>query len=221
MRARRRSLKFIAALVLLCLTEWVAVVGHSLVQSPAGASASSEGASSRTASRQDAPPTTRSRELITLNAVTVAEANPSISFRFGDIPAAYAKRPGLQEVAEQGLGQSLALAAGDFDEDGMPDLITGHAGPAGGVLALHRGNVESVYQVNGQVRRAEPASQVDSPSPFHLTARVFDVPVPPQLIGTGDFDSDGHQDVVIAAIGDQSLYLSIACASSSTIRLSR
>src|SRR5262245_49932433 len=37
------------------------------------------------------------------------------------------------------------LAAGDFDEDGTPDLLSGYAGGGGGVLKFQRGNVAAVY----------------------------------------------------------------------------
>src|SRR4026209_527628 len=37
----------------------------------------------------------------------------------------------------------VALASGDFDVDGFPDLVCGYAGSSGGVLTLHRGNREA------------------------------------------------------------------------------
>jgi hypothetical protein len=37
-------------------------------------------------------------------------------------------------------------------------------------------------------------------------AKVFDLPEAPEFLGTGDFDADGHLDVVIAARGSNVLY---------------
>ena len=39
--------------------------------------------------------------------------------------------------------QPTALVADDFDSDGMPDLVTGHAQGTAGVLVLQRGNPAS------------------------------------------------------------------------------
>src|SRR5688500_6811784 len=46
---------------------------------------------------------------------------------------------------EQDLARPTVLAQGDFDEDGTPDLIAGYAGPSGGILAFHRGNVDAMF----------------------------------------------------------------------------
>ena len=43
------------------------------------------------------------------------------------------------------LPRPTALAADDFDEDGVPDLVSGYTGAAGHLLTLHRGNVDAIY----------------------------------------------------------------------------
>ena len=43
-------------------------------------------------------------------------------------------------------------------------------------------------------------------APFLSPARVFEAPVEPDFIGAGDFDADGHLDVVMAARGSSQLY---------------
>lgn len=67
----------------------------------------------------------------------------------------------------------------DFDEDGTPDEVAAYAAPGGGLLVLHGS------------RRDSPAIQV---------------PVAPDLIGAGDFNADGHFDLVVAAHGGRALF---------------
>src|SRR6266581_3542353 len=42
-------------------------------------------------------------------------------------------------------GAPLSMASEDFDEDGVPDLIIGHAGPPHFSLSFYRGNEDAVY----------------------------------------------------------------------------
>jgi hypothetical protein len=62
-----------------------------------------------------------------------------------DLPTAYTGATGLAQVLKQNLAQPTALASADFDEDGVPDLVCGYVGPSGGLLTLHRGNIESLW----------------------------------------------------------------------------
>lgn len=97
-----------------------------------------------------------------------------------------------------GQARPLALASADFDEDGMPDLAAAYAVPAGGIVALHRGNVDALWP-EGRRARTAPA--------FLPDARVFRLPEAPDLLGAGDFDADGHFDLVAAHLGSRSFYL--------------
>src|SRR5205807_5377472 len=104
--------------------------------------------------------------------------------------------------------QPLALASGDFDEDGVPDLISAFAGSAGVppafFITLHRGNVDSIYP-NTHEAEARKAHGEFTDAPFLSLARIFDVSQKPVFIGAGDFDADGHVDVVIATAREQKL----------------
>ncbi len=59
--------------------------------------------------------------------------NAASSFSLCDGHALGGSRAGIAQV------QPLVLAAGDFDEDGVPDLISGFAAGKGGTLTEHRG----------------------------------------------------------------------------------
>ncbi len=91
-----------------------------------------------------------------------------------------------------------ALASADFDEDGMPDLASGYAAADGtGIVTIHRGNANALW----------PYGKAADPPAFLPDARVFALPVAPDFLGAGDFDADGHWDLVAAHAGDQALYL--------------
>jgi uncharacterized repeat protein (TIGR01451 family) len=147
----------------------------------------------------------RLSDRITVRAV--AQGDPLIRLGGGhDLITSYAGSPESRRILEQNLAQPAALASADFDEDGTSDLISGYAGDSGGVVTLHRGNVDAIYSNSpaAQRRRAEGAI---NEAPFLSPARVFELPEKPELLATGDFDADGHWDVATAARSSDSLYL--------------
>ncbi|HSS22426.1 MAG TPA: right-handed parallel beta-helix repeat-containing protein [Pyrinomonadaceae bacterium] len=99
--------------------------------------------------------------------------------------------------AQPDLANPLSIASADFDEDGTPDLVTGHSG---GALAFYRGNVDALFP-NSREAKARKAVGQFSDEPFNSEARVVEVPESPDLIETGDFNADGHKDVLISARG--------------------
>ena len=118
----------------------------------------------------------------------------------------YFGEPLPKQELEMGLAEPLALAAGDFDEDGVQDLVCGYAGARGGILALHRGNVDSIYPNSPGAKERKTRGEFTA-FPFLSPARVFELPQAVELLGTGDFDNDGHWDVVATAVGSDSLYM--------------
>jgi len=108
--------------------------------------------------------------------------------------------PGRQKQEEP-----LALAAGDFDEDGVPDLVSSYAGP-GGMLALYRGNADLRFP-NLAGPKGRQASERSPESPFLPLAQVGPLAFRPDLLAVGDFNADGHLDIMAAARGDSWLYL--------------
>ena len=131
--------------------------------------------------------------------------NPWLNLADGALLAvAYEGDEGVARALAAGEARPLALAADDFDEDGVPDLVAGYDAPPG--LALHRGNVDAVYPDAPQARQRKAAGTFDA-APFLSPARVFPLPVAPEFVGSGDFDNDGHRDVVVAAREGTSLVL--------------
>lgn len=100
--------------------------------------------------------------------------------------------------SEQATAQPLALATADFDEDGMPDVIGGYANSGVGFVSLYRGNVEAIYP-----NRKTEATGL----PFAAASQSLNLPAPPDFIITGDFNADGHADVVATARGSNALFL--------------
>ncbi len=151
------------------------------------------------------PPTMTASGKVTLQAA--GRGNPWINLRDGiDLPVTYNGAANLTHSLEKQLAQPLALAADDFDEDGVPDLVCGYADATGGILSLHRGNVDAIYP-NAPEAKQRKAEGTFTDSPFLYPALVFDVPERIDFLATGDFDADGHWDIVTAARGSDALYL--------------
>lgn len=102
--------------------------------------------------------------------------------------------------AAQGGERPLALATGDFDEDGMADLLSGYASGGAGSIRLHRGHIAAVYPNSPEARRSGAGDD-----PF-LPARDLTLPARPDFIGAGDFDADGHLDAVVADSNGEHLH---------------
>lgn len=116
---------------------------------------------------------------------------------------------GLEGSLEQvscGGATPVALAAADFDEDGMPDLLSGYATHGGGVLTLHRGNVDALYPNTSAARERRRAGR-RAATPFRLSPRAFALAGAPAFLHAGDFDADGHADVIAATQGGEAWLL--------------
>ena len=113
---------------------------------------------------------------------------------------------GFPAELNRSQSQPLALAAADFDEDGVLDLIAGYAKGGKGIIRLMRGNVDAIYPNSPEAQQRRAAGRF-TVAPFLSPAMVFAVPQPPEFIGTGDFDHDAHWDIVAAARGSNRLSL--------------
>jgi CSLREA domain-containing protein len=131
---------------------------------------------------------------------------PYINFEDGiALPVNYEAPPKLQALLNANAAEPRVLASGDFDEDGVPDLVCGYALQGAGVVTLYRGNIDSIFQNSFEAQRVAEGKL--TPSAFLSPARVFEAPIAADFIGAGDFDGDGHCDVVVASRGGDELYL--------------
>src|SRR5215471_16864660 len=123
-----------------------------------------------------------------------------------ELKTQYAGSMELRRGLEENHAQGLSLASSDFDEDGVQDLVCGYAFGRGGLVAVHRGNVDLLYP-NSPEAKQRKAAGVFVDSPFLSPARLYPVPEAVDFIGAGDFDDDGHSDIVAATRGGNSLFL--------------
>jgi uncharacterized repeat protein (TIGR01451 family) len=98
-------------------------------------------------------------------------------------------------ASEQETAQPLTLASADFDEDGTPDLLRGAINGGVGFLSMYRGNVEAIYAPQKNAAAFFPAQS------------FVNLPSAPDFLVTGDFNADGHADVVTAARQGTTLHL--------------
>src|SRR5436309_13722939 len=145
--------KFHLALVLLLGVAFTLIQSLGLIK---GVSASAEARLKHKAqASQTVPARARLSEQIAVHAAGLGR--PLINLGDGhDLMTAYSGMSDKLQFVEFNLAQAvsraqpLALASEDFDEDGVPDLISAFAGsagvpPASGFITLHRGNVDSIY----------------------------------------------------------------------------
>jgi hypothetical protein len=132
---------------------------------------------------------------------------PWINFKDGfDVLAAYSGPRDLCRTLEADLADPRALASADFDEDGVADLLSGYAGPDGGILTIHRGNVDAIYPyATSALQRKANGTFTDAP--FLSPALVYPSPVVPDFVAAGDFDGDGHIDAAVAVRGGNAIYV--------------
>jgi hypothetical protein len=149
----------------------------------------------------------RARLSDSISVHAAGRGNPYINLSDGrDVITAYDGPSEIVEALEQNRTNPLSLASADFDEDGVPDLVSGYAGPDGGIITLHRGNVDSIYP-NSPEAKQRKSEGTFTEAPFLSPALVFAVPEAADFIGAGDFDGDGHWDVMATAKGNNKLHL--------------
>lgn len=112
----------------------------------------------------------------------------------------------LDEIPQSHLARPLSLASADFDEDGMDDLVVGYVSGDGGLLTLHRGNVAALWPnrkkekgINQSI--SDPQASSLKPPPFLPETLFIESPRAPQILLAGDFNADGHADLIAATIG--------------------
>ncbi|HSE98721.1 MAG TPA: FG-GAP-like repeat-containing protein, partial [Blastocatellia bacterium] len=145
------------------------------------------------------------REEISLHAT--GRGNPWINLSNGrDLLTDYSGAARMAEYLEAGQSVPLSLASGDFDEDGVPDLVTAYSTAGGGLLTIHRGNIDSIYPDTLEAR-ARKASGAATDAPFLSPGLVFESGTVPDLLEAGDFNADGHVDIAVATRGGDMIHI--------------
>jgi CSLREA domain-containing protein len=115
----------------------------------------------------------------------------------------------MPTAARAPLGRPVSLATADFNEDGIPDLLSGFGSTGGrgsGSIVLQLGNADALYP-DAPAARARRASGGSSAAPFFPASQQVAVPAGADFVAAGDFDADGHADAVVAARGSDALFL--------------
>jgi uncharacterized repeat protein (TIGR01451 family) len=121
------------------------------------------------------------------------------------LSVSYVGAPAAVQALSSGQLKPLALASADLDGDGVEDLIAGYATGNGGVLVIHRGNLDAFAPQSQASWQAIGEGRF--PSPFLPQAKVIELPEAPDFLVVGSFVGEGHLDVAVGARGSRTLYI--------------
>ncbi len=93
--------------------------------------------------------------------------------------------------------QPISLASADLDEDGITDLVVGADLGERGALIIYPGNRHAVYP--------HSSAPVLTDDPFHAAITSIATSASPDVLEIGDFDGDGHRDLITGGLGWTSL----------------
>ena len=148
-----------------------------------------------------------------------ARLRPSADFPWVSLRLYRGPDDGRERLRPAASGPVLSMAAGDFDEDGFRDLISTVETPSGGLIRLHRGNLDAIYPHSAGARDRKLAGAYTD-QPFFEPRDLAAVSFRPDLVAAGDFDGDGHFDLVVAQEGEQELHF-LTGAGDGTLALDR
>jgi CSLREA domain-containing protein len=108
----------------------------------------------------------------------------------------------LQFPGEQ--PRPLSMATGDFDEDGVNDLVIGYALSKGGSIAVLRGNLDANAPQTHESWLA--AGRHEYSDPYLQSSEPISVDSRPSLMTAADVNGDGHLDLIFATKGGNQLF---------------
>ena len=188
MKTYRRQILFalvaVAASIILFQSVHVCAQRSSatLADAPAQTDALNVKRDSSPAVSRDTPPTVNAER----------RGNPYINFANGHAqPSVFKEATALSFALQNGNAQPRSLAAAEFDEDGVPDLLSGYALGVAGGFTLQRGNLDAIYPHTPEAKQHR-ASGEDTSGAFLSEATSVELPIAPDFIFAGDFDADGH-----------------------------
>ncbi|HNB72024.1 MAG TPA: VCBS repeat-containing protein, partial [Acidobacteriota bacterium] len=135
--------------------------------------------------------------------LATGRGNPVVQVNDGQ-PAYHLTKSGVADDGSANL-IPLALVAGDFNQDGVPDVVSTFTDGFQGMVNVHLGNLDGLYANSEEVQARVAAGQGSTDSFFPPLPTVT-VPEPAQFVATGDFNFDGKMDLVTAANGGTALY---------------
>ncbi|QQS32421.1 MAG: right-handed parallel beta-helix repeat-containing protein [Acidobacteriota bacterium] len=107
----------------------------------------------------------------------------------------------LPEGAAAG-SPARSMAKGDVNSDGTPDLIVADSG---GAIHVYRGNPDSIFP-NSAAAQQRRESNTFTEDPFIYSHMAAVIPTAPDVLESGDFNADGHIDVIAARFGESSIF---------------
>ena len=147
-------------------------------------------------------------EITAKTAITVQAAErgkPFLNLQDGrEMAVAYRGDQKLTNALQEGAAQPRTLSSGDFDHNGTPDLVAGYSFNGAGMVTLQQGNPDAFAPTDDSVfvRMQEGYN----PQSLLPVSDVYQVPVSPDFLVTGNFTNDSENDVLVAAKGG-GLYL--------------
>ncbi len=109
----------------------------------------------------------------------------------------------LQFSGEQ--PRPLSMTTGDFDEDGVNDLVIGYALSKGGSVAVLRGNLDA-HAPQGRASWLA-AGKHQYADPYVQSSQAISIDSRPNLMTSADVNGDGHLDLVFTAKGNSQIFV--------------